>query len=277
MRLFGGHKKKRAVSSGSMTTVSPGERRLSYQFANIQGIGNRNRQEDSFSQMNVLDVKKIRKEGIFFAVSDGMGGMADGKLASETAIKSIRASFSAMDRSGDLAGQLTDAVREADAAVYRELFGNGGATVVACIIYEEKFYFTSVGDSFLYLCRNGKLVRLNELHNVCTSRYREELAGGGFDPSRGRNDIEAEALTQFLGMGGLTEPDYFRRPLAVHSGDVFFACSDGIGGVVEPDRIRKCLSVPTTEEMCKEIEQEILGKNKPNQDNYTGVVIKCLY
>ena len=59
MGLFGLHKKKRAASSGCDKTVSPPERLLSYQFANVQGIGTRNRQEDSFSQMNVLDVKKI--------------------------------------------------------------------------------------------------------------------------------------------------------------------------------------------------------------------------
>ena len=277
MGLFGVHTKRRTDRPHLDKTVSPQERLLSYQFANIQGIGNRSRQEDSFTQMNVLDVKKIRREGILFAVCDGMGGMADGKVASETAMKSIRTAFSEIDRDKNIAEQLVDAVFEAGNAVYRKLGGDGGTTIVACIIYDEKFYFASVGDSYLYLYRNGQLVRMNEMHNVCTARYKEELAGGGFDPYKGRNDIETEALTQFLGMDRLAEPDYFRKPFAIYSGDVFLACSDGIGGVVEPNILKRCLSVSTPTEMCSEIEQEIRVINKPSQDNYTGVILKCLY
>lgn len=277
MRLFGVNKKKSINQSDHNKTTNPTKRLLSYQFANMQGIGRRNRQEDAFSQMNVMDVKKIRKEGILFVICDGMGGMADGKMASETAVRSIRASFLEIDREKDIAEQLTDAVFEAGSAVYRELGGTGGTTIVACIIYNEKFYFTSVGDSYLYLYRNGQLVRLNEMHNVCTSRYKKELADGGFDPFKGRNDKEAEALTQFLGMEGLAEADYFRKPLAIHSGDIFFACSDGIGGVLAPDILKSCLSMPTPAEMCSRIEQEICVVNQPNQDNYTGVILKCLY
>lgn len=277
MGLFGRNKKKRTAESGRSKTVSPPERLLSYQLANLQGIGSRSRQEDSFSQMNVLDVKKIKREGILFAVCDGMGGMVDGKAASETAIESIRASFLEIDRGKNIAEQLADAVFDAGDAVYQKLGGDGGTTMVACVIYDERFYFASVGDSYLYLYRNGQLVRLNEMHNVCTERYKEELAGGGFDPFKGRNDIEAGALTQFLGMEGLGDVDYLRKPLAIHSGDVFLACSDGVGGVVLPGILEHCLRMPTPEEMCSAIEQEIRAVNKSNQDNYTGMVLKCLY
>ena len=277
MGLFGIHKNKRVSQTTYNRTVSPPERLLSYQFANVQGIGKRNRQEDSFSQMNVLDVRKIKQEGLLFTVCDGMGGMVDGKVASETANESIRASFLEIDRRKNIAEQLADAVFDAGNAVYRKLDGDGGTTMVVCMIYDEKFYFASVGDSYLYLYRNGQLVRLNEMHNVCTSRYKEELSDGGFDPFKGRNDIESEALTQFLGMDGLSEVDYLRKPLAVHSGDIFLACSDGIGGVLEPCVLKNCLSMPTPARMCSEIEQEIRVINKPNQDNYTGVILKCLY
>ena len=277
MGLFGIHKNKKGSQPQHNKTVSPPERLLSYQFANIQGIGNRNRQEDSFTQMNVLDVKKIKQEGILFTVCDGMGGMADGRVASETAIESIRASFSEIDRGGNIADQLVDAVYEAVNAVYRKLNGDGGTTMIACIIYEEQFYYASVGDSYLYLYRNGQLTRLNEMHNVCHSLYKDEIMSGGFDPFKGRNDIESEALTQFLGMEELGDVDYFRKPLAIHSGDIFLVCSDGIGGVIEPRILKNCLSMSTPAEMCREMEQEIHVINKPNQDNYTGVILKCLY
>lgn len=117
----------------------------------------------------------------------------------------------------------------------------------------------------------GYLVRIN------IRQYKQELLHGGFDPFKGRNDMEAEALTQFLGMDGLTEADWFRKPFAIYAGDVFLACSDGIGSVVDPDMLKCCLSLPTPAKMCSEIEQQIGVINKTNQDNYTGILLKCLY
>ena len=78
------------------------ENLLGYRVANLQGVGARTRQEDSFTVANAFDVVKIRDEGLLFAVFDGMGGMKDGKLASETAVSSMRDSFKAMDREGIL-------------------------------------------------------------------------------------------------------------------------------------------------------------------------------
>ena len=86
------------------------ERHLGYRLANMQGVGARARQEDSFTTANAFDVMKLKEEGLLFAVFDGMGGMKDGKLASETAVQSMRASFAAMDRQADLAPQLKNAV-----------------------------------------------------------------------------------------------------------------------------------------------------------------------
>ena len=69
------------------------KRLLSYQVANLQGVGARARQEDSFTVANAFDVTEIKEKGLLFVVCDGMGGMKDGKVASETAIASIRNSF----------------------------------------------------------------------------------------------------------------------------------------------------------------------------------------
>ena len=54
---------------------------LEYQTCALQGIGSRESQEDAFFLLNDRDVLKIREEGLFAAVADGMGGMADGRAA----------------------------------------------------------------------------------------------------------------------------------------------------------------------------------------------------
>ena len=72
---------------------SPGKNKLPYLAANLQGIGARKSQEDSFAFANVFDAEQIEKNGLLFVVADGMGGMRDGKIASDTAVYSIKNDF----------------------------------------------------------------------------------------------------------------------------------------------------------------------------------------
>ena len=59
------------------------ERLLSYQVANLQGRGTRERQEDSFAFANALDVTEILRRGLLAVVADGMGGLKDGREVSQ--------------------------------------------------------------------------------------------------------------------------------------------------------------------------------------------------
>jgi len=251
-------------------------RLLSYQVGNVQGIGTRTRQEDSFGFTNAFDVRMIKNEGLLFVVCDGMGGMKDGKIASETAVSSIRESFSRMNRNGNIVSQLRDSVYLASSKVAALLEGMGGSTVVACVIYKEYLYYASVGDSFLYLKRGDQLYRINKEHTVCNQVHLSAIRSGNVDPTEGREAPEAVALTQFLGRMDLDEVDCFVRPMHLKEGDVLFACSDGIGGVLSENEINYALSLPEPKKMCAAIEQGVIAHNKKNQDNYTGIVIKCV-
>lgn len=250
---------------------------LTYQVANLQEVGARARQEDSFTFANAFDVTEIREKGLLFVVCDGMGGMKDGKVASETAIASIRQSFIDMDRSADLAKQLKESVYLAADEVEQRLGGDGGSTLVAGILFQEKLYYVSVGDSFLYLKRGDQLFRLNREHNLCCQTYLENIRSGNMNPQAGRECPEAAALTQFLGMTGLDDVDGSVRPLPVREGDVLLACSDGVGGVLSEEELLGALSLHSSQAMCQQMNQRIIAHAKKNQDNYTALVVKCLY
>lgn len=256
-------------------TVSPEVGgRLRYQVYNLQGIGVRARQEDSFTLVNALDEQQYNDRGLMFAVCDGMGGMKDGKIASETAISSFRNFFSKMDRSGEIAMQLKESVFAASKEVESLLDGDGGSTVVIGVILHGQLYFASVGDSYFYLKRDGKLYRLNKEQNLCHQRYLENIREGIWDAEECREDPEAAALTQFLGMPGLSEVDCFVRPMFLRKGDILLACSDGVGGVLAVDELTEALNHP--EEICRQIEQRIAEHANPNQDNYTALIIRCI-
>ena len=129
-------------------------RLLSYHTASMQGIGKRDEQEDDFRLVNSMDVMEAKRNGMLVAVADGMGGMEGGKVASSTTTCILVNGFADMDRSSGLDTGMKKIIAEANRQVYELLSNRGGSTLVVCVFFDEKLYFYSVGDSFLYLFRN---------------------------------------------------------------------------------------------------------------------------
>lgn len=261
-----------------LTVIEPEVRykKLSYQVGNLQGIGSRERQEDAFTFVNALDVTMISEKGLFAVVADGMGGMQDGKVASELAISCLKNDFLALDYEKDLAEQLHDSMIRAGEMVYQRLGGGGGSTSIACMIYNDQLYFSSVGDSFLYLKRGDMLYHMNREHNVLHDQYLKTIRRGSMDPKMAQENPEREALTQFLGMDILDDVDFLRKPFQLQDKDVLVLCSDGVSGVLTGEEILYCLQKTTSQEMCEEMERGILAANRAYQDNYTALVIQCI-
>ncbi|MGN0498274.1 MAG: PP2C family protein-serine/threonine phosphatase [Acutalibacteraceae bacterium] len=253
------------------------KRLLSYRAANLQGMGSRQRQEDSFAFANVTDVTKMREKGLLAIVADGMGGMKDGKVASETAIQSIRSDFESFDYSEDLPVQLCNTLYKANEKVYALLDGEGGSTAVICLFYNEKLYFANIGDSYLMLKRNGQIYHLNRKHTVFRRDCAALIRNGKMDPSELRLDPERDALTQFLGMDEIGDIDCFKKPLKLENSDIVMLCSDGVGGVLSEEEINCCLNKSCPEAMCTALEQSVIAKGRQHQDNYTALIIQCEY
>lgn len=248
---------------------------LSYQVANLQQKGARPYQEDSFAFVNALDVTEIRENGLMAIVADGMGGMEAGKQVSEMAVSCMVSAFGQMQRNGDLAVQLRNAVVAADDALVQRFKGVGGTTLISCIIYDQKLYFASVGDSYLYLARGGNLYRLNREQNYRHQLYTEAISAGSIDPTEADQDPDGHRLSAFLGMGGLSDLDYLRQPLPLRDGDILLLCSDGVGGVVTESQIIQNLSNNSAAEMCLNLDESVRRASRVHQDNYTALVIRC--
>lgn len=250
---------------------------LSYDIANLQGIGRREYQQDSFGFVNALDISRIMEEGMLAAVADGMGGMQGGKDASTLVMKTLMSDFEKMDKESNLGIQLAQSILHAGSLVYDMLRGTGGSTIVAGIFYDEMLYFASVGDSTIWLVRNNEVIRLNEPHNMKYFKYRETLSNGSMDPSEGRSDLQAHALTQFVGMERPGALDISYRPLNLENRDVIIFCSDGVSEVLSEEEVLYSLDGASAQEASLRIDQLVRNKNLPGQDNYTALVIRCLY
>ena len=253
------------------------KRRMSYRGGNLQGIGSRSYQEDSFTFVNLLDVTKIREMGLFAVVADGMGGMQGGSFASQTVINTMKEAFQNMDRAGDLPEQLEHAIYAADENVFRELHGKGGSTVVAAMLYDEKLYYAGVGDSYFFLKRGNALYRINREQNVMHSVFLDTIRQGSVDPSAGEANEEKQALSQFVGMGEIIDVDQLYHPFPLMDGDILLLCSDGVGGVLTEEDILFALAHPSPQDMCTALDQSVQRANRTYQDNYTALVIQCSY
>lgn len=250
---------------------------LSYRLGTLQGIGRRMQQEDAYGWLHASDVVSIKEKGLLAMVADGMGGMMDGQAASATAISSLASQFQTLLHDRDIPEQLCQMVQNASVAVHEIVHGYGGTTLVLCFFFEEKLYFVSVGDSYLYLKRGGQLYRLNREHNVRSRLLMESVQDKTMDPACTEGNKELAAVTRFLGMEELPEVDCFRIPYPLEEGDVILLCSDGVAGVMEEESILQCLNEKTAPLMCQAMDACIQGMALPYQDNYTALVIQCGY
>lgn len=253
------------------------ERLLSYQAANMQYIGTRERQEDSFAFVNALDVTEIRRKGLLAVVADGMGGMDDGKLVSEGCIASILSEFQSMDRTENLADQLRESVLRTNERLYQRFQGEGGTTLVTAFIYQEALWWTSVGDSYLYLKRGQGLYRLNRDQNYRSKLYLELIRSGTLDPTEANLDPDGPRLSEFMGSESVEEVDQNLRPLRLLDGDSLLLCSDGVGGVLREPELLECISTVSAQDACDRLAAKVRALGRSSQDNYTALVVRCAY
>lgn len=275
MSLF--FRKSTEVISATVRHECQSRKMLCYGAYGAQGVGKRENQEDSFVIVNDMDVVAIKNGGLLAAVADGMGGMANGELASGTAIEAMRNAFERMDMKQDVTNQLLDALLAANSAVYSAIGAHGGCTMIACIFFDEKLYCVSVGDSAVYLFRGGQLSQINKEQNLLQEEYIKTIRSGSVRPECARAANDKEAITQFIGMKALDDIDMLKRPLPLHNEDVILICSDGVSGTVPESKIADCLSAGSARDMYSRLEEEIVVANKKYQDNYTAVVIQCKY
>lgn len=242
--------------------------------ANLQGIGRREDQEDSFALLNASNAEELARRGLFAVVADGMGGMADGKAASEGAVDGFLQLFQALRDEGDVPRQLREGVCAVSDGLFQRFGGRSGTTAVAVRIFQNTLHWVSVGDSALFLARGGGVFQLNREHTYLNRLYLRELGDSPIRKDRAEQDIDARRLTSFVGIDHLTEVDQSLRPLPLQPGDTLLLCSDGISGVLTPPELAEAMTLEP-DEGCTLLETMLREKNLDQQDNYTGILISC--
>ncbi len=150
-------------------------------------------------------------------VADGMGGHLDGRLASETAIKTVKSHLNAPTIDPDHPERwLEEVVQEAHREVGK--LGNGqivGTTLTIAIVGEKSCTVGHVGDSRAYRWHKGRLEPETVDHTW------EEYA-----KKHGIENAHGDHLRQAIGVGPSVEVETSTFP--VESGDALLVCSDGL-------------------------------------------------
>lgn len=255
-------KKKAKSDEEEPITEQPAPRPV-LELANLQGIGSREEQQDAFG---ISRMARMEEDGLLAVLCDGMGGMAEGgRIAAETAAELV-AMFPWEDD-----GAVPEWVRQRSGRVYQQFRGHGGTTLVAALLRGRSLSFWCVGDSDLFLLREGTLYELNvrqEFRNDLVLRALE----GAFPVEDAFTDPQAGALSEYIGKEDV-KCDYTYLPFPLQPEDVLLLCSDGVSDTLTLKQIREAMALPP-QACCDKLEEEILAAGRPNQDNYTAIVMQ---
>ncbi|KPF91337.1 hypothetical protein IP81_11595 [Novosphingobium sp. AAP83] len=171
-------------------------------------------------------------------VTDGMGGHANGKLASEALVAAVGAVRvpDAMDSACDV---VANAIHSANTAIFGHATDLGvrmGATVVALVVRGDEFAVLWAGDSRAYLYRDGQLIQLTRDH----TQVQEMVDRGLLDPADAEDHPMKHVLSRAVGVQDTLEIDAVRD--VAQTQDLFLLCSDGLYGVVGEVEIARILS-----------------------------------
>ncbi len=178
-------------------------------------------------------------EGLLLAVlADGMGGHVGGARASDTACRAFVAACMAERGHGVGDGECVHGalLREALAASNRALgeetardrsLEGMGCTMLAALFAPDGLRWISVGDSPLYLFRDGALLRLNEDHSLAPL-LDQMVAQGEMRPEEALAHPQRHALRSALTGGEIELVDLHDAPLALGPEDWVIVASDGI-------------------------------------------------
>lgn len=216
-------------------------------------------------------------EHIIACAIDGVGGYSGGEIAAALARESIIESIE--NASGDLTAMMIQALVNANEKIYKEKLEVKEHDSMACVltlavvdIRNNEFHYIHVGDTRLYLLRDGSLVKVTKDQSFVgfledSGRLTEEAAMS--HPKR--NEIN-KALGFNTGLEN--DLDYFETGKSPFlPGDMILLCSDGLTDMVNKQDIT---DIVTSEISLEDMAQKLIEKANANggKDNITAVLVK---
>lgn len=207
-----------------------------------------------------------------FVVADGMGGHAGGDVASAIAVKRIADTDRAYDTVQDAEFALRSALLAANAQLAETVFDHGeltgmGTTVSGLLRVDDKIALAHIGDSRIYLHRDGELRQISSDHTF----VQRLVDSGRITPEEAAVHPRRSVLMRVLGDVDAS-PEIDTAVLDTKPGDRWLICSDGLSSYVSDEKIAAVLgSVSDPEDAAERLIKESLDEGAP--DNVTVVLV----
>ena len=253
---------------------------LILQPGNAQWIGARPEQQDAFGFAGCSAQGANPSGGVLVVLADGMGGLREGRAASQLAVKTMLETYAAQPAATPVPEALTLALRAANRAVYALAettagVGQVGTTLVAAAVRDAQLFWIGVGDSRLYLYRaaDGSFTPCTEDHTLANALW-PQVVDGTLDADDLANHPDRDALTSFLGLAEIPLVDASCRPLTLQPGDRLLLCSDGVDGVLSREALKRPLAA-APQHAAETLMVALRERALAHQDNATVAVLAC--
>jgi protein phosphatase len=249
-------------------------------FASLTDIGKvRSHNEDFLGDPRSMsaftgDPRGPSRIGWLFAVADGMGGHADGEVASRVAVEALFSSYYTSAEEPQLA--LADAMAAANEAVCRASDrgvtpdsprSRMGTTLVTAVLGGPRILVGNVGDSRAYLLVDGRLSQVTQDHSFIA----EQVQMGRMTAQEARFAPLRNVLTRALGSKESAMPDLFEVPW--RPGGILLLCTDGLHGVVEDRAIEAALAEEPLDRAVRRLIDAANAGGGP--DNISAIVVRA--
>jgi protein phosphatase len=220
-------------------------------------------------------------------LADGMGGYNAGEVASGMATTVIVTEMQQVmtkvqpfqvdeKTKQQVAPRLVrEQVLKANTSIYQAAqsqpqYAGMGTTLVTCLFYDNKVLVAHLGDSRLYLSREGKFSQVTRDHSL----LQEQIDSGLITPEQAKHAQHKNLVTKALGIDPSVEPELHEYP--VKPGDIYLLCSDGLCDMVTDEDIG--MAVQTLAGNLKLCAEQLVQMANDNggRDNVSVILVRVL-
>lgn len=216
---------------------------------------------------NNQDAPIVSEKLRLYGVADGMGGHKGGEVASTSARDDLLRELEGKTPS---VATLSGAIEEVNRQIYHQqehddaLTGMG--TTLSVLWMSDNFvYIGHVGDSRVYLLRDGEFKQMTLDHSLVEQLVRE----GVLTEEEAQNHPMRNIITRAIGTDESVEVDVVVEER--RKGDLWLACSDGLHGLVDDRQMRDALRQYAPEKAADVLLKAALDAG--GRDNVTVVIV----
>jgi len=219
------------------------------------------------------------KQLCLFIVADGMGGGADGEVASSIAIRSVASyitdtileskSISSLDIS-----IISKAVQKANMDIIsyssQDSSREGmGSTITVGLLIGNKLFIGHVGDTRAYIINNETVRQVTEDHSLVTRL----LKMGQLTPEQAKNYPHKNLIYRTLGGNERLEVATYEETLGM--GDICLICCDGLWDYFPCEELQEILTTSSSFDEAADLFID-LANERGGKDNITVVTFQLL-